>query len=328
MSKPTRRNLLALAAGLAALPAASRAQAQPAWPTRTVRLIVPFAAGGGTDVMARIIGQRLHQTFDQPFVVENIGGAGGTIGTTQVAAAAPDGYTILCGTPGTIEINPLMQPGIRYDPQKDLAPITQATDSAIVLIANRNFPPSTVQELITLARKTPGAINFGSAGPGSIEDLSGELFKFLAHVEMTHIPYRGTSQSLADLLAGRLQILFENLPAVLGHIQNGEVKAIAIGTAQRSSFLPDLPTIAEAGVPGYQSSSFLGFLAPAKTPQPIIDRLYHAIVDALHDPETATRLRALGVELIGNTPQQFAAYIAGRIALTAKVVQEAHLKQG
>jgi tripartite-type tricarboxylate transporter receptor subunit TctC len=222
----------------------------------------------------------------------------------------------------------LIQPGIRYDPQKDLAPISQVTDSAIVLIANRNFPPDTVQELIALAKQKPGAINFGSSGPGSIEDLSGELFKVLAHVDMTHIPYRGTSQSLADLLAGRLQIVFENLPAVLGHIQGGEVKAIAIGTAHRSSFLPNLPTIAEAGVPGYRSSSFLGLLAPAKTPQYIIDRLHQAVVAALHDPQTATRLRSLGLELVGNTPQQFAAYIADRIALTAKVVQAAHLKQG
>lgn len=288
---------------------------------------MPFSAGGGTDVMARILAQRLHDTFGQPFIVENVGGAGGTIGTTQVASAQPDGYTILCGTPGTIEINPLIQPGIRYDPQKDLSPVSQVTDSAVVLIAHRDFPPNTVEELIALAKQKPGAIAFGSAGPGSIEHLSAELFKFLTHVEMTHIPYRGTSQSLADLLAGRLQIMFENLPAVLGHIQSGEVKAIAVGTAQRSSFLPNLPTIAESGVPGYQSSSFLGLLVPANTPPQIIDRLHQAVVDALHDTDTASRLRSLGVELIGNSPQQFARYIADRIAITSKVVQQAHMKQ-
>jgi tripartite-type tricarboxylate transporter receptor subunit TctC len=154
------------------------------------------------------------------------------------------------------------------------------------------------------------------------------MFKYLAHVDMTHVPYRGTSQSFADLLAGRLQILFENMPPVLGHIQNGDVKAIAVGTAARSTFLPDLPTIAESGVPGYESRSFLGLLAPAKTPRPIVDRLHQAMVETLHDPATAKRLRSLGVELIGNTPEEFAAYIAKGIVLTAKVVEAAHMRQG
>ena len=326
MKLPSRRYLLTLAAGLAALPGMPRAQ--PAWPARPIRLIVPFTAGGGTDVMARILAQNFHDTLGQSIIVENVGGAGGTIGTNQVVTAPPDGYTILCGTPATVEINPLIQPGIRYSPLKDLAPISQVTDSPVVLIANRDFPPNTVKELIALARQKPGTINFGSSGPGSIEDLSGEMFEFLAHVEMTHIPYRGTSQSLADLLAGRLQIVFENLPPVLSHIRHGDVKAIAIGTTQRSSLLPDLPTVAESGVPGFQSSSFLGLLAPARTPPDIIERLHQAVVAALHDPATSARLRALGVELVGSGPQQFAAYIAERLALTEKVVEKAHLKPG
>jgi tripartite-type tricarboxylate transporter receptor subunit TctC len=315
-----------MGAGLITLARATRAVAQSSWPTRTIRLVAPFAAGGGTDILARVLSQQLHEILHQACIVVNIDGAGGTVGATEVATAAPDGYTLLVGTPGTIEVNPLTH-SLRYDPQKDLAPISLVTESAAVLVANRDFPPNTVQELIAYARQRPGEVNFGSAGPGSFSHISGEMFDYLAHVNMTHVPYRGTSAALADLLAGRVQLLFENMPPVMGDIQNGAVKAIAIGSATRSSFFPKLSTIAESGVPDYESTSFMGLLAPAKTPRPIIDRLQQAIVDGLHDPETATRLHALGVELNGSTPEQFAAFIARGIALTAKVVEAAHMRQ-
>jgi tripartite-type tricarboxylate transporter receptor subunit TctC len=313
-------------AGLITVGRAARAVAQSSWPTRTIRLIAPFAAGGGTDILARVLSQQMHEIFQQACVVMNIDGAGGTVGATEVAMAAPDGYTLLVGTPGTVEVNPLIR-SLRYDPQKDLAPVSLVTESAAALIANRDFPPNTVQELIAYARERPGAVNFGSAGPGSFSHISGEMFDYLAHVEMTHVPYRGTSAALADMLAGRVQLLFENLPPVMGDIHNKAVKALAIGSATRSTFFPELPTIAESGVPGYDSTSFMGLLAPAKTPRPIIEKLRQAVVAALHDPDTAKRLHALGVELIGSTPDEFAAFIARGIALTAKVVEAAHMRQ-
>lgn len=313
----TRRTTLAALLGAAALPAA----AQDAWPSRPIRVIVPFTPGGGTDVMMRLVAQGLSNRLGQQVVVDNVAGAGGTIGAMQVVNAPPDGYTLLCGTPGSIAVNPVMQAGIRYHPLRDLAPVAQLTDSPIVLITNKDFAANSVAELIAMVKAQPGVINYGSAGPGSVAHLSGEMFCALAGVQITHVPYRGTSQSLLDLRAGRIQLLFENLPPVMEPISLGHVKALAVGTPRRSELLPQLPTIAEAGVPGYVSSSYMGLLAPARTPPEIVQRLAEACEAVVRDTDLSSRLRGLGAAPTPTTLDAFRAFIGDRIADVTRLVQ-------
>jgi tripartite-type tricarboxylate transporter receptor subunit TctC len=310
-------------AALAAVLSIGAAQAQ-SYPTRPIRLIVPFAAGGGTDTLCRIFGQVLSEQLGATVVVENVGGAGGTIGTGQGAKAAADGYTIVSATP-SIAINPHLQKSVPYDTLRDFAPIVQISASPAVLVVNKDFPVKSVRDLIDLARAKPGTISYGSAGTGSFAFLAAELFKALAGVDMTHIPYRGTGPALIDLLAGRIQVEFENAPAVLGQIRNGELKAIAVGTSKRSAILPDLPTIADT-VPGYESTSWLGLLAPAATPRPIIERLNAAINKGLEDPTIRKRLDDLGVERAGGTPEAFAAYLKAKVEETDRIAKAAGLK--
>ncbi len=295
-----------------------------AYPTRPIRLIVPFAAGGGTDTLSRILGQVLSEQLKGTVVVENVGGAGGSIGTGQVAKAAPDGYTLVTATP-SIAINPHIQKNVPYDVRRDFAPVVQVTSSPVVLVVNKDSPIKSVADLIALARAKPGAISYGSAGIGSFNFLATELFKSMAGVDIAHIPYRGTGPALIDLMAGRIQVQFENAPAVLGQIRNGELKAIAVGTTKRSAILPALPTIAET-VPGYESSSWFGLLAPAGTPQPIIERLNAAINKGLADEALHKRLDTLGVERVGGTAATFAAYLRAKVEETDKVAKAAGLR--
>ena len=325
MTMLRRRHALAATLGLAALPAQAQ-EAASAWPSRPVRIIVPFAPGGGTDVMMRLVAQALSGRFGQQVVVDNVAGAGGTIGAMQVVNAQPDGYTLLCGTPGSVAVNPIMQPGIRYHPLRDLAPVAQLTDSPIVLVTNRDFAPNSVAELIAMAKAQPGVINYGSAGPGSVAHLSGEMFCALAGVQMTHVPYRGTSQSLIDLRAGRVQLLFENLPPVRESIAQGQVKALAVGTPQRSDLLPQLPTMAEAGVPRYVSTSYTGLLAPARTPPEIVQKLSEACAAALRDEELAGKLRGLGATPTATTPDAFRAFVTDRLADITRLVEVSGLR--
>jgi tripartite-type tricarboxylate transporter receptor subunit TctC len=314
---PTRRTVLSALTATIASPAV----AQDAWPSRPIRVIVPFTPGGGTDIMMRLVAQGLSNRLSQQVVVDNVAGAGGTIGAMQVVNAQPDGHTLLCGTPGSIAVNPVMQAGIRYHPLRDLAPVAQLTDSPIVLVTNKDFPVDSVAALIAMAKAQPGVINFGSAGPGSVAHLSGEMFCALAGVQITHVPYRGTSQSLLDLRAGRIQLLFENLPPVMEAISLGHVKALAVGTPQRSDLLPQLPTIAEAGVPGYVSSSYMGLLAPARTPPDIVRRLSEACAAVVQDADLAARLRGLGATPTPTTPDAFRGFIGERIADVTKLVE-------
>ena len=294
------------------------------YPSRPIRFIVPFAAGGGTDTLSRIFGQVLSEQLKGTVVVENVGGAGGSIGTAQAAKAAADGYTILSATP-SITINPHIQKNAAYSLLRDFAPVVQITASPAVLIANKDFPIKSVRDLIELARAKPGTISYGSAGLGSFNFLAAELFKSLAGVSLTHIPYRGTGPALIDLIAGRIQVQFENAPAVLGQIRNGELKAIAVGTAKSSAVLPGLPAIA-AAVPGYESSSWFGLLAPAATPRPVIERLNAAINKGLDDPAVRKRLDALGVERVGGTADAFGAYLKAKVAETDRIAKAAGLQ--
>jgi tripartite-type tricarboxylate transporter receptor subunit TctC len=310
---------------IAAIVSVGVARAQDGgYPSRPIRLIVPFAAGGGTDSLSRIFGQVLSEQLKGTVVIENNGGAGGTIGIGQAAKAAPDGYTLLSATPA-ITINPHIQKNVPYDMLRDFAPVVQITTSPAVLVVNKDLPVRSVGDLIALARGKPGSISYGSAGIGSFAFLAAELFKALAGVDLTHIPYRGTGPALIDLIAGRIQVEFENAPAVLGQIRNGELRAIAVGTAKSSAILPDLPTIADT-VPGYESSSWLGLLAPAATPRPLIERLNAVINKGLDDPTIRRRLSDLGVERVGSTPQEFGAYLKAKVEETDKVAKAAGLK--
>jgi tripartite-type tricarboxylate transporter receptor subunit TctC len=317
-----------LSVGVAYSPGAAfwpgRAWAQDNYPSRPIRLIVPFAAGGGTDTLSRIFGQVLSEQLGATVVIENVGGAGGSIGTGQAAKAAPDGYTIVSATP-SIAINPHIQKSVPYDTLPDFAPVVQITTSPVVLVVNKDLPVKGVRDLIELARAKPGSISYGSAGLGSFNFLAAELFKALAGIDLAHIPYRGTGPALIDLIAGRIQVQFENAPAVLGQIRNGELKAIAVGTARRSDILPDLPVIAET-VPGYESSSWLGLLAPAATPRTIIDRLNAAINKGLDDATIRKRLADLGVERVGGTPEAFGIYLKAKVEETDRIAKAAGLK--
>ncbi len=323
----TRRAGLGALLATAMLPT-GRALAQDAasgYPSRPIRIIVPFTAGGGTDLLMRLVAQVLAARLGGSLVIDNMGGAGGTIGAMQVVGAAPNGYTLLCGTPGSLAINPVVQPEAGYQPLRDLAPVAQLTDSPVVLVCNTRFDLRSVGDLIARAKAAPDTISYGSAGPGSLSHLSGLMFCAITGAKLVHVPYRGTGQSLLDLRAGRIQVLFENMPAVMTAISGGEVKAIAVGTTQRSELLPQLPTIAASGAPGYVSSSYMGLMAPAKTASAILNTLGTSCADALRDPALAQRLHALGVTPTPSTPAAFTTFIAQRLADMSALVKQTGL---
>jgi tripartite-type tricarboxylate transporter receptor subunit TctC len=294
------------------------------YPTHQVRVIVPFAPGGGTDALSRLLAEALRKELGQPFVVENVGGAGGTLGVSQAARAAPDGYTILTATP-SITINPYLQKNISYNPIKDFDPVIQTTTSPAVLVVRSDSPLKSVQDVIDAARAKPGDINYGTAGIGSFAHLSTELFASMTKTQLTHIPYRGTGPALVDLLGGRLQVQFENAPGVLSQVKSGELRALGVGTAKKSTILPDVPTIATT-VPGYESSSWFGILVPAGTPRPIIDKLNATLNKVIADPEIAKKLSELGVERVGGTPEQFGTYLKAKVDEMAIIAKAANLQ--
>lgn len=312
-----------LAAMALALGVSSAAMAQSAYPTHPIRFIVPFAAGGGTDGQCRVFAEAVGRRLGQPVVVENVTGAGGTIGFNLVARAEPDGYTILSATPG-FAINPFIQKDIAYNTVRDFAPVIEATVSPVVLVVAASSPLHSTQDLLDLARAEPGHVRYGSAGIGSIAHLSAALFVAMANLKVTHVPYRGSEPALIDLLAGRLQFQIDNSTSVLPQITSGQLRALAVGSAAPSKVLPGVPTIA-ASVPGYESSGWFGILAPAKTPRPIIDKLNAAFNDALADPAVQKQLSAFGVDLVGGTPEAFGAYLAAQSAKLKDLAKTANL---
>ncbi|MDT0138362.1 tripartite tricarboxylate transporter substrate binding protein [Acidovorax sp. PRC11] len=314
-----RRRLLAAAAACALLPGLAAAQAFPGKP---ITIIVPFAAGGTTDILARIIAQGMGGELGQSVVVDNRAGAGGNIGG-QVAARAPaDGYTLFMGTVGTHAINAALYRKMPFDPVKDFAPLTRVANVPNLLVANPAQPFKTVQELIAYAKANPGKINFGSSGSGSSIHLSGELFKSMAKVDMQHVPYKGSAPAVTDLLGNQIAIMFDNMPSAIQHVRSGKLRAIAVTTARRSSELPDVPTIAEAGVPGYEATSWFGMFAPAGTPAPVVAQLNAAIVKVLAQPDIRKKLAEQGAEAAGETPAQFADFIQKESVKWGKVVRE------
>jgi len=295
------------------------------FPVKPIRFVVPFAPGGGTDLIARAIGQRLTDALGQPVVVDNRAGAGGVIGADLVAKAAPDGYTIVLGSPGPLTINPNLRPSIPYR-LKDFAPITLATISPFVLVVNPALPVASVKELIALAKSKPGALNFGSGGNGSVAHLAGEQFKALAGVQITHVPYKGSNPSIIDLIGGQLQLVIDNLPVLVLHVRSGRLKALAVGIKRRSALLPDVPTMIEAGVPGYEASTAFGVLAPAGTPRAIMARLNREIVTILRAPDLIERFAGLGLEAVGSTPDQYAEHLRAELAKHGKLIKAIGLK--
>ena len=327
----TRRHLLTIAITLAAAPFA--AQAQTAWPNRPVRIVVPFAAAGTTDLLARAIAPELQRAFGQPFVVDNKPGAGGNIGALDVAKSPHDGYHILMGTVGTHAINQALYPNLPYDPVKDFSPITLVAGVPNVLVVNaataQRLGITDVASFIKVLKANPGKLNMASSGNGTSIHLSGELFKTMTTTFMVHIPYRGSGPALIDLMGGQMDVMFDNLPSALPHIKSGRLKALAVTSAQRSSAVPDLPTMAEAGGPllkGYDASSWFGLVAPAGTPADVINRIQAETAKALSSPVIKERLQAQGAIPSGNTPAEFAKFIAAESEKWARVVKASGAK--
>jgi tripartite-type tricarboxylate transporter receptor subunit TctC len=305
---------------------ASAAWAQSAWPSKPVKIVVPFAPGGTTDILARAVAPELAKAFGQPFVVENRGGAGGNIGAEQVAKAPADGYTLLMGTVGTHGINKSLYTKLAYDPQKDFAPITLVAGVPNVMVMNteraRQLGINSVPDFIQYARGQTAGFNMASSGNGTSIHLAGELFKSMTGVSMTHIPYTGSAPALLGLVSGQVDVMFDNLPSAMALIKSGKLKAFAVTSAQRSAAMPELPTLEDAGqLKGFEASSWFGLLAPAGTPPEVLSRLQQETAKALNSPDIKEKLQAQGAIPSGNTPQQFAALIDAEIKKWAAVVK-------
>ena len=319
----TRRTLtLAAGSALGLLALASPAAHAQAFPAKAITIVVPFSAGGTTDILARVIGQHMSSDLGQPVIIDNRAGAGGNIGTQLVARAAPDGYTILMGTVGTHAINQSLYPKLPFDPIKDFAPLTRVALVPNLLVANPTQPFKTVKELMAYTKANPGKVTFGSSGNGTSIHLSGELFKQMAGVDIQHVAYKGSAPAVNDLLGNHIAIMFDNMPSAIGHVKAGKLRPLAVTTAKRSPALPDVPTIAEAGVPGYEATSWFGLLAPAKTPAPVVAKLNAAILKALADPDVKKKLQEQGAEPLGETPAQFAAFIDSETVKWGKIVKQ------
>ena len=320
------RNIVRRALALLLVAVSSAVWAQGTWPSRPIRFIVPFPPGGATDILARAAAQKLTEAWGQSVVVDNRPGAGGNIGSELVAKAAPDGYTLEMGTVGTHAINSSLYAKMPYDHVKDFTPIILVAGVPNVLEVNPELPVHSVAELIAYAKANPGKLNFASSGSGTSIHLSGELFKVMAGVQMTHIPYKGSAPAMQDLLGGQVQLMFDNLPPSLPQIKAGKLRALAVTTATRAPALPDVPTIAEAGLPGYESSSWFGLLAPTGTPRDIVVKLNAEIASWLATPEAREKLTAIGAIAMGGTPEDFARHIAAETTKWAGVVKASGAK--
>jgi tripartite-type tricarboxylate transporter receptor subunit TctC len=322
--RPLVSRPLVSALALAAALVGAAAQAQD-YPVRAIHVVVPYPAGGPNDIIVRLVGQKLAAALGQPVVVENRPGAGGNIGTDYVAKSAADGYTLVSVGPGALIINPLIGK-VPYDTMRDFAPVTVMAVAPNALVAHPSLPAKTLAELIALAHAKPGAINYASVGSGSTPHLAAALFAVMAKVEMTHVPYKGTGPATADLIGGQVQIAFLGIPTVLPHIRSGKLRALATTGRRRSPELPGVPTIDEAGVPGYELSPWYGLLAPAGTPPAVITRLSNEVTKIVRAPEMREQLTAQGAEPAGGTPEAFVQTLRSDAAVWGKVVKEAGIR--
>ena len=308
---------IALAFGVAEV----HAQSDTNYPSKPIRMIVPSAPGSGPDIMARAIGQKLTEALGQAIVIDDKPGAGGIIGSEAAAKAPPDGYTLIMSNAGAHTVNPGLYAKLPYDPVKDFAPVTLVALAPNILIVHPTLPVRNVKDLIALAKAKPGELTFGSGGNGSTAHLSGEMFKTMAGINIVHIPFKGSPAAVIGVIAGQIALAIPNIPPALPHVRSGKLKALAVTTAKRAAGVPDLPTVAEAGLPGYEATAWFGVLAPAATPSQIIARLNAAIVKIAHAREMQERLTAEGADAVGNTPEQFAQIIKSDIAKWAKVIK-------
>ncbi|MFP5472789.1 MAG: Bug family tripartite tricarboxylate transporter substrate binding protein [Gammaproteobacteria bacterium] len=317
----TRRTLLAslAVAAAGALPLGALAQN---FPTKPITIIVPFSVGGTTDILARIVGQGLTTELGQSVVVDNKPGAGGNIGGSLAAKAAADGYTLFMGTVGTHAINQSLYKKMPFDPVKDFAPLSRVATVPNLLVAHPSQPFKTVKEMIAYAKANPGKITFGSPGSGASPHVSGELFKSMTGTDLLHIPYKGSAPAMTDLLGGQTSVMFDNMPSAIQHVRSGKLRPIAVTTAKRSPELPDVPTIAEAGVPGYEATSWFGMFAPAGTPKPVLDKLHAALIKVLNQADVKKKIAEQGGDAVAETPAQFAAFIKAESVKWGKVVKE------
>ncbi|MFL4980033.1 MAG: Bug family tripartite tricarboxylate transporter substrate binding protein [Xanthobacteraceae bacterium] len=319
-----RTHALALAAVVSAT-LAGPAVAQD-YPTRPITLVVPYAAGGGNDVMARTVADTMSRVLGQQIVVENRAGAGGTIATRQVAKSAPDGYTLVIGGTGTLAVNPTLYGNVGYDPRKDFAPVGLIGTSALIILVHPSIPARSIRELIDLAKQEPGKLNYASAGVGSGIHLGTVLFEHMADVKLTHVPYRGTGPALTDLLGGHVAVYFSSLPSAVGIVKDGKVRALGVTGSKRSPVFPDVPTVAEAGLPEYEAVLHYGIAAPAGTPRPIVDKLNAALRTAVAAPETQQRMATEGTEPLASTPEEYAADIDREETKWSAIVRQSGAK--
>jgi tripartite-type tricarboxylate transporter receptor subunit TctC len=306
----------------AALALAAGAAAAQAWPAKQIRWISPFAPGGGADITSRAIAQRLSQALGQQVVVDNRGGAGGNIGVDLAAKSAPDGYTVVLGTIGPMAINVHLYKKLPFDPVKDFAPVTKAANALNVLVIHPSLPARSVKELIAIGKARPGELSFGSSGAGATDHLAGELFKTMTGVNMVHVPYKGGAPAMLDLMSGQVQIVFSTVSTAIGAIKSGRVRALAMTGDKRFELMPELPTIAQAGVKGFEVNNWYAVFVPAGTPRDIVTRLNAEIVKILQAPEVRSRLLESGIEAAWSTPEQLAAYQLSEIRKWEKVVRD------
>lgn len=319
----TRAGALRLVAGFAALVAFGPAAPSYAagYPDHPITLVVAFTPGGPSDVLARIVGKKMSELLDVPVVIENKPGAGGNIAGEYAAHAKPDGYTLLMGNNSILATNESLYKKLNYKPETDFAPITLIGTQANILVVNPKVPAHSLKELIALCKAQPGKINFASSGYGAAAHLAGELFKTDAKVDIVHVPYKGAAPALQDVIAGSDQMMFATAASVIGHIKAGQVRALAVTTLKRTAILPDLPTMDEAGLKGFEASTWHGLVAPAGTPSDVLAKLHDTAVKALHDPEVRTSLGRLGVDIVGDTQAEFAAYIKSEIPKWTAIVK-------
>ena len=314
-----QRRLLLSAAALAALPAAT-ARAQ-SWPVRPVRVVLPYPPGGPTDVLVRIVAAKLSDTLGHTFAVDNKAGASGMIGSAEVAKAAPDGYTLL-GNASIHVINPSLYSKVAFDAIGDFTPITQLAHVPLIVVVNNDLPVRNIRELIAYGKAHPGKLNFGSSGNAAAPHLAGESFKIATGIQMQHVPYKGSSPALTDLIGGQIQLMFDSMPSAMPHVKSGKLRALAVTTAKRSLALPDLPTVAESGVPGFDISTWYGLWAPKGMSREWTERLAAEVGKILKMPDVREKYAGLGAEPVGSSPDEFAAYCRSELAKWSRVVRE------
>lgn len=319
--------MLRACATLLLMTVAAAAHAQPAaYPDRPLRLIVPFPPGGGNDILARAVGQRLSETMGQQIIVDNRGGAGGLVGGTIAATSAPDGYTLFLGSMGGLAHNPALRPNLPYSPLRDFAAISLLATSPFILVVHPGVPAKSVQDLLALARAKPGALNYGSAGAGSSLHLTSEFFKHVTKVNIVHVAYKGTGPAIIDLMGGQVQMVFSTMPPALPHVKTGKLRALGVTSLKRAKAAPDVPTIAESGVAGFQVDNWQGLVVPAKTPKAIVERLNRDVAKVLALPAMVDVLAAQGLDPAPGTPGQFEKLIRTEIDKWTKLVQATGIK--